>query len=88
MKRLEEYLQKKFPALSISLYVNRKCKLVHMGIDYALMSIQVRYELISSIEDFERQNLDERFRFLFPNLIHTTHWKHDYIIFERKDLTK
>ena len=47
VKRLEEYLQKKFPALNISLYVNRKCKFVHMGMDYPLMSAQVRYELIS-----------------------------------------
>ena len=59
-----------------------------MVMDYPLMSTQVPYELIYSLEDFERQNLDERFCFLFPKLIHTTHWKYDYIIFERKDSTK
>ena len=88
VKRLEEYLRKKFPALNISLYVNRKCNFVHMGMDYPLMTTQVPYELISLIKDFERQNLDERFRSPFPKLIHTTHWKYDYIIFERKDSTK
>ena len=48
------------------------------------MSTKVSYELILSIEDFEREKLNERFRFLFPKLIHTTHWKYDYIIFEIK----
>ena len=80
VKRLEEYLRKQFPAVNVSLYVNRKCKFVHMGMDYPLMSRQVPHELISSIQDFKRQNLDESFRFLIPKLIHTTHWKYDYII--------
>ena len=53
--------------------------------DYPWMSTEVPHELISSIEDFEKENLDERFRFLFPN---TTHWKYDYIIFKRKDSQK
>ena len=48
------------------------------------MSTKVSYELILSIEDFEREKLNEPFRFLFPKLIHTTHWKYDYIIFEIK----
>ena len=85
---LEEYLRKRFPDLNISLYVNRRCNFVHMGMDYPLMSTKVPYELISSIENFEREELDERFCFLFPKLIHTTHWKYDYIIFERKDSHK
>ena len=85
VKRLEQHLRKKFPALNISLYVNRKCKFLNMGMDYPLMSAKVPYELISCIEDFERQNLDDHFRYLFPGLTHTTHWKYDYVIFGRKD---
>ena len=46
VKSLEEYLRKKFPALNISLYVNRKCKFVHMGMEYPLLSTQVRYEFL------------------------------------------
>lgn len=34
--------------------------------------------------NFERKELDEHFPFLFPKLIHTTHWKYDYIIFESR----
>ena len=55
---------------------------------YLLILTEVSYKLISSIEDFEKQKLDKRFRFLFPKLIHTTQWKYDYIVFERKDLSK
>ena len=86
VRRLEEYLQKNFLALNIILYVNRKCKSVHVGMDYPLMLAEVPYELISSIEDFKKQNRNERFHFLFPKSIHTTHWKYNYIILERKDL--
>ena len=77
VKRLEKYLQKTFPGLNISVYVNTKSKFVHMGMYYPLMSTQVPYELISLIKDFERQNFDKQFRFLFPKLIQTTHWKYD-----------
>ena len=66
VRRLEEYLRKKFPTLNINLYVNRRCKFVHIGMNYPLMSIVVSYGLISSIEDFEKQNVDKRFCFLFP----------------------
>lgn len=38
-----------------------------MGIDYPLMSAPVPYGLISLIEDFETQNLDERFSFFFQS---------------------
>ena len=55
-----------------------------MAMDYPLMSTKVPYKSISLIENFEREELDERFHFLFPKMIHRTHWKYDYIIFERK----
>lgn len=42
VKRLEECLQKKFPAFNINLYVNKKCKFGHMRMDYPLMSTVFR----------------------------------------------
>ena len=85
VRRFEQHLQKKFPTLNVSLSVNRRHTFFYTDIEYPLISAKFPYKLISSIENFERENLDELFRFIFPKLIHTTHWKYDYIIFERKD---
>ena len=83
---MEEYLKQKFPDLKTSLYLNRRNKFVHMGIDFPLFSIENFQEIVLEIESFKKKKLDKLFRFIFPKLIHMTHWKHDYIIFERKNM--
>lgn len=57
-----------------------------MGIDFPLFSIENFQEIVLQIDSFKKKKLDKLFRFIFPKLIHMTHWKHDYIIFERKNM--
>ena len=57
-----------------------------MGIDFPLFFVENFQQMILKIESFKKEELDKRFRFVFPKLIHTTHWKYDYIIFEKKSL--
>ena len=66
VRRFEQHLQKKFPTLNVSLSVNRRHTFFYTDIEYPLISAKFPYKLISSIENFERENLDELFRFIFP----------------------
>ena len=61
-------------------------KYVHLGLDVLLLSTRVSSELIAIIKDFEKKNRDKKYLFIFPRLIHTTKWKYNYIIFEKKDM--
>ena len=54
VRRLEEYLRKSFSTLNISLYVNRRCKFVRKGMYYPSMLTEIPFELIASVENFEK----------------------------------
>ena len=49
-----------------------------------MLSRRVSSELIAIIKDFEKENRDPKYLFIFPILIHTIKWKYDYTILERK----
>ena len=57
-----------------------------MGIDFPLFFVENFQQIILEIESFKKEELDKRFHFVFLKLIHTTHGKYDYIIFESKSL--
>ena len=57
-----------------------------MGIDFPLFAVKNFHDIVLETESFKKEELDERFCFVFPKLIHSTYWKYDYAIFERKDL--
>ena len=78
VQRLEKFLQQRFKQLNLSLYANRRSNYVHIGMDIPLLMTNVSSELVAAIENFEKEKGD-------PGLIHTTRWKYDYIIFERKN---
>ena len=83
---LEKVLQQRFNNLNMSLFVSRSSKYVHLGLEVPLLSARVSSELIAIIRNFEKDDRDSKYCFVFPKLIHTTKWKHDYIIFQRKDI--
>ena len=75
-----------FSNLKINFYVSRRSKYVHIGLDFALFTLKDHDKIISEIQDFMFDKLDERFRFCFPRLVPTVKWEYDYIVFkERKD---
>ena len=85
IRRLEKFLQQGFnKKLNISLLVSRGSKYVRLGLDIPLL--RTSSELIATIKDFERENRDPKYSFIFPRLIHTTKFKCDYIILEKKDI--
>ena len=52
----------------------------------SLLSARVSSELIAITINFEKENRDSKPYFVLPRLVHTTKWKHAYIVFEKKDI--
>ena len=87
IRRLEKFLQQTFnKKRNISLFVSRRSKYVHLGLDIPSLSTRTFSELIATIKDFEKENRDPKHLFIFPRLIHTTKFKYEYIILEKKDI--
>ena len=87
IRRLEKFLQQTFnKKRNISLFVSRRSKYVHLGLDIPSLSTRTFSELIATIKDFEKENRDPKHLFIFPRLIHTTKFKFEYIILEKKDI--
>ena len=84
VRLLEQHLLKLFAAAKTKFYVSRRSNYVHMGIDRPLIVLVDHEKIVSEIQDFMHEQLDERFKFVFPQLINTVHWKFDYIIFEKR----
>ena len=57
---------------TVSLFVSRRLKYVHLGLDIPLLSTRVSSELIAIIKDFKKENRDPKYLFIFRRLIHTT----------------
>ena len=79
---LEKHISSLFPNLKINFYVSRRSKYVHMGLDLALFTIKHHDKVINEIKDFMFDELDERFKFFFPQLVATAKWKYDYKVFK------
>ena len=72
IRRLEKFLQKRFnKQRNISLFVSRRSKYVHLGLDIPLLSTRDSSELIATIKDFEKENRYPKYLFIFPRLIQT-----------------
>ena len=59
-------------------------KYVHLGLDIPLLSTRISSELIATIKDFEKENRDPKYLFIFPRLIHTTKFKISFSYLKRK----
>ena len=81
---LQNSLKKDHPDVVVELYVSRRSKFAHMGIDVPLNKISNHEKFIEHIENFWNQKkTDNKFRFVNPYLINCTKFKFDYIIFEK-----
>ena len=78
IRSLGKFLQQMFnKKLNISLFVRRRSKYVHLGLDIPLLQRLKRLKI-------EKENRDPKYLFIFPRLIHTTRRTYDYIILEEK----
>ena len=85
IRRLEKFLLRSFDEkLNISLFVSRRLKYVHLGLDIPSLSTRISSELIATIKDFKKKNRDSKYLFIFPRLIHTTKFKISFSYLKRK----
>ena len=78
---LKSTLVEKYPDLKIYFYVSRRNRCVHMGLDQALHSILNFEKIINEMESiWTVRKHDNKFVFVYPELIHSVMWKYDYLI--------
>ena len=81
---LEKHMNSLFPNLKLNFYVSKRSKYVHMGLDLPLFSIKDHDRIINEIKEFMFDELDERFKFCFPQLVLTVKWKYNYTKFKKR----
>ena len=78
VRQLEKHIDVKFPEYDAKFYSNHRNMYILMGLDESLFSFENYKQVLHEVESFLNEHL---FICLFPqNLIHSTKWKHDYII--------
>ena len=83
LRLLEQHLSKLFPAAKIKFYVSRRSNYVRLGVDRPLLVLDDHEKIVSENKNL-CMNSYLNFKFLFPRLINTVHWKFDYIVFEKR----
>ena len=82
---LRNSLKKDHPEVDVEMYVLRRSKSVHMGLDVPLNKINNYEKFVEDIEQFwNNKKTDDKFKFVHPYLINCTKFKYDYIVFEKK----
>ena len=81
IKKLQEEISKKYPNFKAKFYINRKNRLIHIGMDQSLYDFS-NYRLFLwdcqwYFEKIMNQQLFHWYR--IPNLISCTKWKYDYV---------
>ena len=70
---LKKFFNKKYPHIDFEFYLSRRTKNVYMGLNYNLLALHEQKQIIFDIEELwlrRRQNMS--FKFVLPQLIHTT----------------
>ena len=85
IKKLESTMDKKYPDFRGKIYINRKNKLIHLGMDRAIFDKNNYRIYLWDCEWFLKQELPNiEFEFFrVPTLINCMKWKFDYIIARR-----
>ena len=81
---LENDFKKKFPELNAAFYSSRRNMCVHMGLDKAIFAYSNFDKIINELNNFFDEHLAEKFKTNYPQLIHSSKWKFDYIIARKK----
>ena len=77
-------MNEKYPSVDFDFYVSTCAKNVDMGLNSNILTLHDHDQIISGIEEIclqKRQNMN--FKFVVPQLIDTTNWNFDYIIFRK-----
>ena len=85
IKKLESYMDKKHPEFRAKFYINRKNKLIHIGMDTVIFEKPKFRLYLWDCEWFIKEALPNiKFEFFrVPTLIKCTKLKYDYIIARR-----
>ena len=85
INKLERILSKKYPKINVSIYISKRTKIVHMGLDKALHDFEDYLQVIKDIKKFFLRHIEKYdYEFLKPQLVNSIKWKFDYIIFRKK----
>ena len=77
IKKLESYMDKKYPEFRAKFYINRSNKLIHVGMDTDLFDKNNYRLYLWDCEWFMKENIPNvKFEFFrVPSLINCTKWK-------------
>ena len=85
---LSEHVKEKFPEIKLKFYVSKRKNHVHMVLDSPLFLYTRHHQVTEKLCNFMSDELDERFKAMFPQLVNTVKWKFDYIVFQKKHVLK
>ena len=79
---LKKILSEKYPSIEFDFYFSTSSKNVHMERNCNILSLSEHVNIISDIESiWKEKKQDPKSKFAMPQLIHTTKWKYDNIVF-------
>ena len=81
IKKLQGIISKKYPDFNAKFYINRKNRLIHIGMDKCLYDYSNYRLFLWDCEWFFEKALNKKlFKwYRTPNLICCTKWKYDYV---------
>ena len=79
INKLEGILNEKYPKINVSIYISKRTKIVHMGLDKALHDFEDYLQVIKDIKFFLRNIEKYDYEFLELQLVNSIKWKFDYI---------
>ena len=85
---LSEHVKEKFPEIKLKFYVSKRKNHVHMVLDSPLFLYTRHHQVTEKLCNFMSDELDERFKAMFLQLVNTVKWKFDYIVFQKKCVLK
>ena len=81
---LSDRMKETFPEVKMAFYVSKRTNYIHMRLDGPLFSYSRHNQTTDEIQSFMPDELDERFKVMFPQLVSMIKWKYDYIVFRKK----
>ena len=81
VKQLEKHTYVKFSEYEAKFYSHCRNMYIQIGLGKSLFSFENYKQVLQEVQSFLNEHLKNKFICLFlPKLIHSTKWKHDYII--------
>ena len=74
----------RYPHVEVDFYLSSQSKNVHMELNCSILTLPEHVAIISDIENtLIKKRRDAKFKFIMPQLIHTTKWKFEYITYRK-----